>query len=144
MIGLFDLFFQRGLLNANKEPAKYDLDVSNEKLPMKMREAIELKKKIEERLRQGSKMTKAKSDKDQFVKGGKSKRQRKLVGELMQNKPDERGAEVPVRKYDSFKKQDHESEAHFLNRIERVRFFRLRLIPKFQLLLVLNDCYVKL
>ena len=108
-------------MNANKEPSKSDLDVTDEKLPMKMREAIELKSKIEERLKQGSKMTKAQSEKSGFVKGGKSKRQKKLVSELMSNRPDDRGAEVPIRKYDGFKKLDHESEAHFLNRIERVK-----------------------
>jgi hypothetical protein len=39
---------------------------------------------------------------------------------MINKRPDERGAEMPIRKADDLKKFPHESEKQYLNRLERV------------------------
>lgn len=88
-------FFKRGLILANQAPSAKDLDGQQDKLPMKLREILELKEKLKE----------------------KSKTKKYSV---LAMKPDDRGAEIPLRETAQLKKLSHESEAKFLNRVEKV------------------------
>ena len=47
------------------------------------------------------------------------KKLKKMVLQTLSNKPDDKGAEVPIRKVAKLEKLKHESEAHFLNRVEK-------------------------
>jgi hypothetical protein len=84
----------RGLILANQAPSPKDLEGRDEKLPMKLRELLELKEKLKE----------------------KSKKKEKILP----MKADDRGAEIPLRQTVQLKKLDHESDSKFLNRIEKV------------------------
>ena len=84
----------RGLILANQAPLSKDLEGKDDKLPMKLRELLELKEKLKE----------------------KSKKKQNILA----MKPDDRGAEIPLRETVQLKKLSHESDAKFLNRVEKV------------------------
>ena len=89
---MFYIEKKRGLILANQPPSAKDLESnSNEKLPMKLRELLELKEKL--------------------------KNNKKKKG--LSNKPDDRGADIPLRQSVQLKKQEHETEAKFLNRVDK-------------------------
>lgn len=82
---------------ANQAPSAKELDMTNEKLPMKLRELIELKEKL--------------------ATPKSKKKGQKLV---LANRPDDKGAEIPLRPVPQLKKLEHESEEKFLSRIDKV------------------------
>ena len=84
----------RGLILANQAPLSKDLEGKDDKLPMKLRELLELKEKLKE----------------------KSKKKQNILA----MKPDDRGDEIPLRGTVQLKKLSHESDAKFLNRVEKV------------------------
>jgi hypothetical protein len=87
------LLNERGLIRANQAPKTSD----DNKIPMKLREYLELNEKIKDTLSK-----------------------KKTVNEVLNKKPDERGADVPLRPVNRFKKSKNETEFQFLNRIEKV------------------------
>lgn len=80
---------------ANQPPTQADIDNTSQKLPMKLRELLELKEKL---------------------KNNKDKKKRVKIT----NGPDDKGAEIPLRASAQLKKMDHETDEKFLNRVERV------------------------
>jgi hypothetical protein len=87
-------------VSANQDPCKKDQD--EQKIPLKLREYLDLNKQIKDK---------------QLVD---SKTKRKNVKSVLANKPDSKGAEVPLRVVPELKQKETESENAFLNRVEHV------------------------
>ena len=100
------LFNYRRLIYANQKP--FDNDADEQKIPVKMREYLELNKKLKEK-RQSIKKTL-----------GAKKLKNKEIAFVYDTKPDDKGAETNIRPTPEFKKLQNESEASFLNRIDQV------------------------
>lgn len=94
------------MIRANQAPKTTD----DNKIPMKLREYLELNEKLKDTNKKFSKKNK-KSD---------SKAKKNALSEVLNKKPDERGANVPLRPVNKFIKSKNESELQFLNRIEKV------------------------
>ena len=94
----------RKLILANQAP---DLKEDN-KLPSKLREIL----RYNEEMKAKKKSLSQNKNKKNLLK--------KASTELLLKKPDEQGAQVPLRPVAELKQQNNESEAKFLNRIERV------------------------
>lgn len=58
------------------------------------------------------------TDKKQKIKG-KKKLERKALEDLVKNRPDDKGAEIPLRNMDKLERLNNESDAAYLDRIER-------------------------
>lgn len=107
--------FKRKLAFANQAPKGKDEE--EQRMPSKLREMMELKDKLaKERIN-----TKKKKEAKQKIK------------EIVFNKPDEKGAEMPLKPVPEIKKNEAESEKAFLNRVDNVIFVKL--------MLFLNNCF---
>jgi hypothetical protein len=93
-------------VNANQGPCKNDQD--EQKIPLKLREYLDLNKQINDR---------------ELLRHNTKKQKQLRLKSVLVNKPDDRGAEVPLRNVPEMKKKVSESENAFLNRVEHVSFF---------------------
>lgn len=100
------LLIDKGLIRANQPPKANDDD---EKIPMKLREYFELNERLKQKKRDTKENPKNKKEKKRL--------DRKLLHEII-NKPDDRGAEVPLRKTKKLEQLKNESNAAYLNRME--------------------------
>ena len=89
---------------ANQAP---DLKEDN-KLPSKLREIL----RYNDEMKAKKKSLSQNKNKKNLLK--------KASAEVLLKKPDEQGAQVPLRPVAELKQQNNESEAKFLNRIDRV------------------------
>lgn len=99
------LFIDKRLIYANQSVGK---DEDEQKIPVKMREYLELNKKLKE-----------KRETIKKEKGVNKLKKNKEIAFVYSSKPDDRGAEVAVRPTPDFKKLQNESESAFLNRIDQ-------------------------
>jgi hypothetical protein len=106
-VGDRKLLLDKGLVYANQAPKPDDLEA--EHIPNKLKEYMRWKEDYAEKRKAISKKVK-----------NKKKLEKTLTRELFEKKPDDRGAEQPVVPEAKFVKMKHESEAAFLNRIEKV------------------------
>jgi hypothetical protein len=118
---------KRGLIRANQAP-KYDQ--SEEKLPSKLRECLEINARLNEKKKKLIEEKKAKQNgllngiqkTSNAAPKGKKQLERIAYNYIMSSKPDDKGAEVPLRKTPKLEQNDRESEQGFMNRMNRVNF----------------------
>lgn len=101
------------MLRANEAPKPSDED--DMKLPAKLREYLEINERIKQKKID---LKKSKGPKDKIK--GKRHLERQAVKEALAVKPDETGADIPLRKAAKLERFDKESDLGYLNRIERV------------------------
>lgn len=94
--------FIRKLAFANQAPKGKDED--EQKLPSKLREMMDLKNKLQK----------------ERIDAKKKKESKQKLKTIVFNKPDEKGAEIPLKPVPEIKKNEAESESAFLNRVDRV------------------------
>jgi hypothetical protein len=106
---------------ANQAPSK-DEQNSDGRLPGKLREYMDLKNRFDRTKRDA--ITKINAQNDSIRKRKKAKGKNSLpiriANEVFANKPDDKGAEVPLRATQKLKQMPFESETAYLNRVENV------------------------
>ena len=107
--------FIRGLINANQAPKNDD-----DKISSKMRECLEMNKRINEQRLKINSLKDSIAKKNKKLKG-KKKLEKIALNQVYNRLPDDKGAEAPLRKVSKFRQHQLESESSFLNRIEKVK-----------------------
>lgn len=113
--------YLRGLIGANQAPKKEEENVE-ERVTGKLKEYLELKSQYDSKRKEV--LSRINREAGSIRKQKKQKRKAALpnqIGKKMYvNKPDDKGAEQPVRQVQNVERMAFESDASYINRIENV------------------------
>ncbi|RNA06872.1 coiled-coil domain-containing protein, partial [Brachionus plicatilis] len=108
------ILLDKALIRANEAPKDDDENF----IPSKLREYMELNEKLKHKKKELKTKNNLIDDKKKKIKGRKNL-EKKALEDLVKNIPDDKGADIPLRKLDKLNRLENESDVAYLDRIEQ-------------------------